>query len=290
MRKSSAATRILKNSSRCYILITLFCFFCAVIGCTAIRPSSRVTSVAPPLKDPLAYLKKIVKENEKLQQLSALSRLKIASPRGSLSVKGAVIAHFPACLRVEMFAFLNQLAFLFATDGSTMSFFLPAQNTFYTGKAADEHLAFLYGADIGLQDAITLFLGYPRILPYDGAHLTWRYDEGCYLLVLPSESGSRQQIWVDPALHKIVKYVLYNADGKAQCMFLFTDYKEAGSYQLPGSINLTFYPSQTHIIITYSDTDTAVAPETGLFLVAAPTHARVLPLHDLSQSLFLPAE
>ena len=97
-----------------------------------------------------------------------LSRIKIASPRGSLSVKGAVIARAPACLRVEMFAFLNQLAFLFATDGSIMSFFLPAQNSFYTGKAADEHLSFLYGTDIRMQDATALFLGYPRILPYDG--------------------------------------------------------------------------------------------------------------------------
>jgi hypothetical protein len=290
MRKSSAAFCIFKISGHYIILGALFCFFCALTGCAAIRPAPGVTTAGPPLKDPHAFLQKIVEENKKLQQLSALSRLKIASPRGSLSVKGAVIARFPACLRVEMFAFLNQLAFLLVTDGATMSFFLPSQNTFYTGKAADEHLSFLYGADIRLQDAITLFLGYPRILPYDAAHLTWRYDTGRYLLVLPTEGGLSQQVWIDPAFNKIVKYALFNAAGKAQYMFSFADFKEAGSYRLPGSINLTFYPSQTHVIITYSDPDTAITPETGLFTVTTPNHARISPLRDLSQSFFLPAE
>jgi hypothetical protein len=291
MVKSSAATLKFKNSARRHIFLNALLFFClAIIGCTAIRPSPREIPAGPPLQDPQAFLQKIIANNQTLQHLSALSRMKISSPRGSLSVRGAVIARIPACLRVEMFAFLNQLAFLFSTDGSEMSFFLPAQNRFYTGKAADEHLSVLYGAEIRLQEATALFLGYPLILPYDAAQVDWKYDNGRYLLMLFSDSGYRQHVWIDPQLHKIVKYVLYNAAGAAQHMFSFSDFKPAGQYWLPKTIELTFYPSQTHILLTYSDMDATQLPETGLFNVTAPEHAIKLPLRDLSQSIFIPAE
>ena len=275
MRKSSAVPCIFINTGRVLVLPALLFLFCVVSGCAALRPASREIPAVPPLKAPHAFLQKIISENEALQHVSALSRIKIASPRGSLSVKGAVIARAPACIRVEMFVFLNQLAFLFATDGSAMSFYLPAQNSFYTGKAADQHLSFLYGTDIRLQDAAALFLGYPRIPPYEAAHLTVTADAGQYLFKLPAAAGSRQHIWVDPMLRKITKYVLYNAAGEPLYMFLFGDFKPAGLHSLPHAIELTFYQPQTRITITYSEIDTTLPPDAGLFTITAPMHAKI---------------
>jgi hypothetical protein len=290
MRKSSAAPCKFNNTGRVFVLPAMLFLYCVVSGCAALRPASREFPAVPPLKAPYAFLQKIISENEALQHVSALARIKIASPRGSLSVKGAVIARAPACIRVEMFALLNQLAFLFATDGSTMSFFLPAQNSFYTGKAADEHLSFLYGTDIPLQDATALFLGYPRILPWEAAHLILKSDAGQYLFELPSANGCRQHVFVDPMLHKITKYVFYNAAGEPLYMFSFGNFKEAGPHSLPGAIELTFYQSQTRITITYSDIASILPPDAGLFTILAPARAKKLPLEALAQSRLMQAE
>ncbi len=290
MRKNSVPPCILNNKGRVFTVPALLLLFCVVSGCAALRPASREFPAVLPLKKPHAYLQKIISENQALQHVSALSRIKIASPRGSLSVKGAVIARAPACIRVEMFAFLNQLAFLFATDGSVMSFFLPAQNSFYTGKAADEHLSFLYGTDIRMQDATALFLGYPRILPYEAAHLTLKSDAGQYLFELPSADGCRQHVFVDPMLHKIVKYVLYNAAGEPLYRFSFGNFKAAGPHTFPGAIELTFFQSQTRITITCSDIDSTVPPEAGLFTISAPASAKKLPLEALAQTRLMQAD
>jgi len=270
------------------VLIALTFLMWVLNGCTALRtPPSREI---PPLQEPRVFLQNILKEYDALEYFSALSRMKIASPRGALSLKGAVVVRIPSCLRVEMFAFLNQLAFLFATDSATMSVYLPAHNVIYTGKAANEHLSFLYGSDIPLQDAITLFLGYPHLSPYDASRVTWQYDNGCYLLVLRSDGGYRQQVWVDPVLNKIIKYMLYDAAGRAQYEFLFKDFRPAGTHTVPFTIDLMFHQSQTHIIIAYSDIDSALPPEAGLFTLIPPVQTRRLPLEELSRSFIIKAD
>jgi|GEM_PF-1267271 len=290
MRKSSAAPCILNKTGRFFVLPGLLFLFCVVSGCAALRPASREFPAVPPLKAPHAFLQKIVSENEALQHVSALSRIKIVSPRGSLTVKGAVIARAPSCIRVEMFAFLNQLALLFATDGSVMSFYLPAQNSFYTGKAADEHLSFLYGTDIPLHDATALFLGYPRILPYETEHLILKSDAGQYLFELPSAGGGRQHVFVDPMLHKITKYVLFNAAGDPLYMFSFGNFKAAGPHSVPGVIELSFFQSQTRVTITYSEIDSILPPDAELFTIPAPARAKKLPLEALAQSRLMQAD
>jgi outer membrane lipoprotein-sorting protein len=236
------------------------------------------------------FLQNILTEYAAREYFSALSRMKIASPRGALSLKGAVVVRSPSCLRVEMFAFLNQLAFLFAADSATMSVYLPAHNVVYTGKAANKYLSFLYGSDLPLQDAITLFLGYPHLAPYDASRIAWQYDKGCYLLELRSDSGYRQQVWVDPILNKIIKYMLYDAAGRAQYEFLFKDFRPAGTHTVPCTIDLMFHQSQTRIIIAYSDIDSALPPEAGLFTLIPPAQTRRLPLEELSQSFIIKAD
>ena len=270
------------------VLIALTFLMGVLSGCAALRtPPSREI---PPLPEPRVFLQNILKEYAAREYFSALSRMKIASPRGALSLKGAVVVRSPSCLRVEMFAFLNQLAFLFAADSATMSVYLPAYNAIYTGKAANEHLAFLYGSDLPLQDAITLFLGYPHLAPYDASRVTWQYDNGCYLLELRSDGGYRQQVWVDPILNKIIKYMLYDAAGRAQYEFLFKDFRPAGTHTVPFTIDLMFHQSQTHIIISYSDIDSALPPEAGLFTLIPPAQTRRLPLEELSRSFIIKAD
>jgi len=270
------------------VLIALTFLMGVLSGCTALHtPPSREI---PALPEPRVYLQNILKEYAAREYFSALSRMKIASSRGALSLKGAVVVRSPSCLRVEMFAFLNQLAFLFATDSTTMSVYLPAHNVLYTGKAANKHLSFLYGSELPLQDAITLFLGYPRLAPYDASRITWQYDKGCYLFELKSDSGYRQQVWVDPIRNKIIKYMLYDAAGRAQYEFLFKDFKAAGLHTVPCTIDLMFHQSQTHIIIAYSDTDSALPPEAGLFTITPPAQTRRLPLEELTRSFIIKAD
>jgi outer membrane lipoprotein-sorting protein len=289
MRKSSAALSIFNNTGRVRVLPALLLFL-VVSGCAALRPASREYPAVPPIKEPLALLRKIMSGNESLQHVSALSRIKITSPRGSLNVKGAVIARAPGCIRLEMFAFLNQLAFLFATDGSVMSFFLPAQNSFYTGKAADEYLSILYGTGLRLQDATALFLGYPRILPFEAAHINCKSDAGQYLFDLPSAEGSRQHVFFDPMLQKITKYMLYNAAGDPLYLFSFANFKAAGTNSFPNAIELTFFQSQTRITMTCSDIDSNLVPDAGLFTIAAPARAKKLPLEALAQNRLMQAD
>jgi outer membrane lipoprotein-sorting protein len=270
------------------VLIALTFLMGVLSGCTALRtPPSREI---PPLPEPRVYLQNILKEYAAREYFSALSRMKIASSRGALSLKGAVVVRSPSCLRVEMFAFLNQLAFLFATDSTTMGVYLPAHNVLYTGKAANKHLSFLYGSELPLQDAITLFLGYPRLAPYDASRITWQYDKGCYLFELKSDSGYRQQVWVDPIRNKIIKYMLYDAAGRAQYEFLFKDFRPAGTHTVPFTIDLMFHQSQTHIIIAYSDIDSALTPEAGLFTITPPAQTRRLPLEELTRSFIIKAD
>jgi outer membrane lipoprotein-sorting protein len=288
MRKRSNDNNMLTAAVYRCVLIALTFLMGVLSGCTALRtPPSREI---PALPEPRVYLQNILKEYAAREYFSALSRMKIASSRGALSLKGAVVVRSPSCLRVEMFAFLNQLAFLFATDSATMSVYLPAHNVLYTGKAANNHLSFLYGSELPLQDAITLFLGYPRLAPYDASRIAWQYDKGCYLFELRSDGGYRQQVWIDPILNKIIKYMLYDAAGRVQYEFLFKDFKAAGTHTVPCTINLMFHQSQTHIIIAYSDIDSALTPEAGLFTITPPAQTRRLPLEELSRSFIIKAD
>jgi outer membrane lipoprotein-sorting protein len=288
MQKSSNDKNMLTTAVHRRVLIALTFLMGVLSGCTALRtPPSREI---PLLQEPRVFLQNILTEYAAREYFSALSRMKIASPSGALSLKGAVVVSSPSCLRVEMFAFLNQLAFLFATDSATMSVYLPAYNAIYTGKAANEHLAFLYGSDLPVQDAITLFLGFPHLSPYDASRVTWQYDNGCYLLELRSDGGYRQQVWVAPILNKIIKYMLYDAAGRAQYEFLFKDFRPAGAHTFPFTIDLMFHQSQTHIIISYSDIDSALPPEAGLFTLIPPVQTRRLPLEELSRSFIIKAD
>ena len=107
---------------------------------------------------------------------------------------------------------------------------------------------------------------------------------------MPSVSGCRQHVFVDPALRKITKYLLYNAAGEPLYMFLFRNFKAAGPHSYPGTIELTFFLSKTRITITCSDIDSTVPPDTGLFTIAAPGRAKTLPLEALAQTRLMPAD
>jgi hypothetical protein len=48
-----------------------------------------------------------------------------------------------------------------------------------------------------------------------------------------------------------------------------------------------FHQSQTHIIIAYSDIDSALPPEAGLFTLIPPAQTRRLPLEELSRSIII---
>lgn len=279
--------QIFRSAAQRHILLALPCLFWVICGCAAVRPPSRAI---PPVKDPQLFLRSMLHDYDEIKHFSSLCRMKITSPRGSVSVKGAVVGLPPSCLRVEMFAFLNQLAFVFATDGATMSFYLPSRNSFYNGKAADAHLAFLYGADIRLQEAVSLFLGYPRIVLSETAPVTWQYDNGRYVFSLPADYNRRQQIWVDYGLNKITRYRLFDAAGTALYEFSFGDFRPAGAHRVPYAIDLYFHRSQTRISVTYSEIDTALPPDPALFALVPPSQAERLPLEELSRSILLQAE
>jgi outer membrane lipoprotein-sorting protein len=288
MRKSSNAAAVFRFAVPRHVLPALLFMLWVMCGCAAVRPLSRAL---PPLKDPQQFLRSMLQDYVAIKHFSAMCRMKITSPRGSVSVKGIVAGLLPSSLRVEMFAFLNQLAFVFSTDGAAMSFYLPSRNTFYTGKAADGHLAFLYGADIRLHEAIALFLGYPSsIVLSDTGPATWQYDNDRYLFKLPSAGGRRQQIWVDFELNKITQYRLCDAAGNTVYDFSFSDFRPAGTHMVPYAINLYFHQSQTRINVTYSEMDTELLPDSGLFTLAPPAHAERLPLEELSRSILLQPE
>jgi hypothetical protein len=276
-----------RNAVFRHALPALLFMFWIMNGCAAVRPSPRAL---PPVKDPQQFLRSMLHDYDSATHYSSLCRMKISSPRGSLSVKGLVAGRFPSCLRVEMFAFLNQLAFVFATDGTTMSFYLPSRNAFYNGKASGDHLAFLYGANIRLHEAVTLFLGYPRIVLSDSVPVTWQYDGNRYLFNLPSSGNSRLQIWVDYELNRVTQYRLSDTAGTVLYDFSFMDFRPAGAHMVPYAIDLYFHQSQTRISVTYSEIDITLPPASGLFALAPPAHAERLPLEDLSRSLLLPAE
>jgi hypothetical protein len=259
----------------CLLVFLLICSGCAAFS-VKYRP-------LPPLADPHAYLQSIINAQSPFC-FTATARIKTQSPQGKLTARAAVFARAAASLRVELYGFLNQLVFLFTTDGAAMNIFYPYSSSFYSGTVADQSLALLFGGAISPAYAVDLLCGLPPVVPFTYDRLISTQDSRWYQFELISDSGLRQHIWVDPASKKVVKYILYTEAGKPLREFSFADFTLIGNLMMPMKIELIFHDSTTRVILEYQEVHIPQHIEDQLFIMTPPPGVKMYSLKELPQS------
>ena len=259
----------------CLLVLTLICS-----GCAAFSVKHRPL---PPLADSHAYLQSIINAQAP-PCFSATARIKTQSQQWKLTARAAVFARAASSLRVELYGFLNQLLLLFTTDGNAMNIFYPYSSSFYSGTAADQNLALLFGAEISPADAVNLLCGLPPIIPfkYDGVVIT--QDSPWYQFELISDARLRQHIWIDPASKKVVKYILYTEAGKPFREFSFADFSLIGNLMMPMKIDLFFNEPNTRLTLDYQEANIPHHIEDQLFILTPPVGVKMYSLKELPQS------
>ena len=259
----------------CLLVLTLFCS-----GCAAFSVKHRPL---PPLAEPHAYLQSIINAPAP-PCFSATARIKTQSQQGKLTVRAAVFARAASSLRVELYGFLNQLVLLFTTDGNAMNILYPYTSSFYSGTAADQNLALLFGAEISPADAVNLLCGLPPIIPFKFDRVVITQDSPWYQFELISDAGLRQHIWVDPASKKVVKYILYTEAGKPFREFSFSDFTLIGHFVLPMKIDLLFHEPNNRLTLDYQEANIPHHIEDQLFILTPPVGVKMYSLKELPQS------
>jgi outer membrane lipoprotein-sorting protein len=262
----------------CILLLLLICS-----GCVAFPVKYRPL---PPLVDPHAYLQHIL-NTQAPEHLSATGRIKIQTLQGKITARTAVFTRTPSSLRIELYGFLNQLFFLFTTDGTTMSFFYPYTRSFYSGNATDKNLALLFGTEISTADAVELLSGLPPFIPCNHDRVVSKQDSPWYQLELISDAKLCQHIWIDPAKKKVIKYILYNDSGKPLREFSFADFTLIGDFMVPMKIELIFHESGTRLTLAYQEVNVSHHIEDRLFIMTPPAGVKIFSLKELPQSPFI---
>jgi outer membrane lipoprotein-sorting protein len=273
MKKSRNETRSILLPL-CLLVLTLIC-----AGCAAFSVKHRPLT---PIADSHAYLQSIINAPAP-PCFSATARIKTQSQQGKLTARAAVFARAASSLRVELYGFLNQLVLLFTTDGNAMNIFYPYTSSFYSGTAADQNLALLFGAEISPADAVNLLCGLPPIIPfkYDGVVIT--QDSPWYQFELISDAGLRQHIWIDPASKKVVKYILYTEAGKPLREFSFSDFTLIGHFMLPMKIDLFSHELNNRLTLDYQEANIPQHIEDQLFILTPPAGVKMYSLKELPQ-------
>jgi len=261
-----------------HVYVLLFFLICS--GCAAISVKYRPL---PPLADPHAYLQSII-DARAPGSFSATARIKTQSPQGKFTARAAVFARTAASLRVELYGFLNQLVFLFTTDGTTMSFFYPYSGSFYAGNVADQNLALLFGGAVSTFDAVDLLCGLPPLIPFTHDRVVSTQDSPWYQFELISDAKLRQHIWIDPARKKVVKYILYDASGKTLREFAFADFTLIGDFMVPLKIELIFNESGTRLAVDYQKVNIPHYIDNQLFIMTPPAGVKMYSLKELPHS------
>jgi outer membrane lipoprotein-sorting protein len=259
----------------CLLVLTLICS-----GCAAFSVKHRPL---PPLAEPHAYLQSIINAQSP-PCYSATARIKTQSPQGKLTARAAVFARAASSLRVELYGFLNQLVLLFTTDGTAMNIFYPYSSSFYSGTAADQNLALLFGGEISPADAVNLLCGRPPIIPFTFDRVVITQDSPWYQFELISDARLRQHIWVDPASKKVVKYVLYTEAGKPFREIFFSDFRLIGHFMVPMKIDLIFHEPNTRLTLDYQEIKIPRHIEDQLFILTPPAGVKMYSLKELPQN------
>jgi outer membrane lipoprotein-sorting protein len=261
-----------------HVCVLLFLLICS--GCAAFSVKYRPL---PPLADPHAYLQSIINAQAP-GSFSATARIKTQTQQGKITARAAVFARAASSLRVELYVFLNQLVFLFTTDGTTMSFFYPYSGSFYSGNVADQNLALLFGGEISPADAVDLLCGLPPLIPFNHDRVVSKQDSPWYQFELLSDAKLRQHIWIDPARNKVVKYILYNDSGKPLREFSFADFTLIGDFMVPLKIELIFHESGTRLALDYQEVNVSHHIADRLFIMTPPAGVKIFSLKELPQS------
>ena len=284
--QNSKTPAVLQELSGCVVamknphvlLLQLFLLICA--GCAAFSVKHRPL---PPLADSHAYLQSIINAPAP-PCFSATARIKTQSPQGKITAHAAVFARAASSLRVELYGFLNQLVLLFTTDGNAMNIFYPYTSSFYSGTAADQNLALLFGAEISPADAVNLLCGLPPIIPFKFDRVVITQDSPWYQFELISDAGLRQHIWIDPASKKVVKYILSTEEGKPFREFSFSDFILIGRFMLPMKIDLFFHEPNTRVTLDYQKVKIPHHIEDQFFILTPPAGVKMYSLKELPQS------
>jgi len=259
----------------CLLVLTLIC-----AGCAAFSVKHRPL---PPLADSHAYLQSIINAPAP-PCFSATARIKTQSPQAKLTARAAVFARAASSLRVELYGFLSQLVLLFTTDGNAMNIFYPYTSSFYSGTAADQNLALLFGAEISPADAVNLLCGLPPIIPFKFDRVVITQDSPWYQFELISDAGLRQHIWIDPASKKVAKYILYTEAGKPFREFSFSDFTLIGHFMVPMKIDLFFHEPDNRLTLDYQEANIPHHIEDQLFILTPPVGVKMYSLKELPQN------
>jgi hypothetical protein len=218
-------------------LFFIFLLTLTLAGCAALFPPSPEQDMPAPE----ILLNKIHEPLSGHETLKASGRITVTAPNLRYSLKVAVMARQPACLRIEEIpSFFSSPGFFLTVNGDSMKIFLPNEGDFFVGKAKKKHLAKLIPLSLELKDLISLLFGIPPASDITGKFLKISRDGSFYRIDALEDERKRASFWIDPEEGRLARAEVLQRNGEALYTAILDKPVRIGTASIPTDVFISF--------------------------------------------------
>lgn len=189
------------------------------------------------------------------ETLKASGRITVTAPNLRYSLKAAVMARQPSCLRIEEIpSFFSSPGFFLTVNGDSMKIFLPNEGVFFVGQSKEKHLTKLFPFRLKMKDLISLLFGIPPASDITGKRLKISRDGSFYRIDTLEQEGIKASFWVAPQEGRLARAEVFQENGEALYTAILDKPIRMGTVSLPSDIFIAFAgPEMKSLSIRFSD-------------------------------------
>jgi hypothetical protein len=244
----------------------LFCWLLCVAllgGCAStLQTDGRISA---PAREGERLLASWAVQAGRVRSLQGLAKVKVKTPEQSSGGSQVIIASQPAQLRAETLSPFGTPLLLLATDGADLAVLVPAQNTYYFGRADARNIGRFTRIPARPGDLVDTLL-YNVPIPAFEALQTWQLTDGGWLLKL-SGSGRHQELVFD-ARRRLVALRYFYAD-QAIFTVAYSDFTDAEP-PFPQRIDMNLNEYGIEASMQFSELELNTNPDHKLFSLSPP--------------------
>lgn len=225
--------------------------------------------------DPAQLLAQVRAAQARVSTVRGEARVRIASARGSGTVRAFVAARKPERAAVQTLDFFGNTASVLSTAGGELSLYDARERVLYRGAATPENLARFVPVALSPADLATLLCGSAPLL--DGEAVRAVPGRGWVELELAA-GGRRQVLRVGPGAAVLSASVSVAGGGPGAYEVAFEAFDASRGVRFPGEITLSSRDPAASMRLTWTEVEPGAPVEDALFAPSAPRGARIVNL------------
>lgn len=207
-------------------------------GCRPPRVAPPVTRPAPELPTASDLLAKLEYERTRLRGLRTLADSELSGPEGQFRASEVLLVEPPARLRIEVLSMFG-VAWVLATDGTSLDIYSREEGTVYRGKPSPALLADYLPVPLELAELTELLLGRPpRREIVEPRDVAWEPETGLIRLPLLIAGGGTTTVWFDGASGLLMRCEELDADGRLRFDLRIKAYRDVDGMLLGSDITI----------------------------------------------------